>query len=129
MNKELITKLIEKAKTSAENAFCPYTNRPMGCALLVEGNIIFGGCNVEADTICFDAGEVAISKAISEGYTKFIAIAFYAENFMPFPVGKTLQFLASFNDVIQIIIATDNDYELRPLYELLPIRPTPPEVE
>jgi len=121
MNKELITKLIEKARSSAEHAYCPFTNRPSGCALLVEGNIIFGGCNVESSNLV-TAGEVAILKAVSEGYTKFLAICFWAEGELPWPGGGVLELISGFNDAIQIIVATDNDYEIRHLYELLPFR-------
>jgi len=119
-------KLIEKAKQSSGNAFCPYTNLPVGCALLVEGNIMFGGCNIESSALSssVDAGEVAIHKAISEGYTKFLAICFFqSDGPPPYPSGKTLQLLAEFNDMIQIIVATEGDFQLHHLYELLPFRP------
>jgi len=130
MNKDLMRSLISKAKESSENAYCPYTNKPVGCALWVEGNKLFGGCNIENGvlSVSLEAGEVAVSKAISEGYTKFLAICFYAENDLPYPSGKTLQLLFEFSDMVQVLVANEADFVLHQLYELMPLRPSPPEV-
>jgi len=131
MNKELIMKLTEHAKKSSDHAYVPFTNNPIGCALLVDENIIFGGCNVENSVLncSADAGEVAVLKAISEGFTKFRAICFYNERIMPFPSGKVRQLLAEFNQTIQIITATAETYGLNTLNDLLPFPPEAPEVE
>ena len=130
MNKDLIDSLINKARESSENAYCPYSNKPIGCALWVEGNKLFGGCNIENSvlSVSLEAGEVAVSKAISEGYTKFLGICFYSENDMPFPSGKTLQLLFEFSDMMQVIVASEVDFVLKQLYEFLPYRPSPLEV-
>jgi len=126
MNKELILKLIERAKQSADNAYCPYTNMPIGCSLLVEDNVIFGGCNIENSTLScsVDAGEVAIFKAISEGCTTFKAICFWATR-LPYPSGKVRQLLAEFNPNLSIVVATDETYSMLTLDTIFPF---PPEV-
>lgn len=128
MNKELILKLIERARASSENAYCPYSNTPMGCSLLVDDNIVLGGCNVENGVLSasVDAGEVAIFKAISEGYTKFRAICFWSEEKMPYPSGRTRQLLAEFNKNLNMIIATgtaDVSYSIATLADLFPFPP------
>jgi len=125
MNRELVVKLIERAKLSADNAYCPYTNYPIGCSLLVDDNIIFGGCNVESSILSCsaEAGEVAAYKAISEGCTKFRAICFWAESRMPYPSGKVRQFLSEFNSALTIIIATDQTDRSVRLSDILPLLP------
>ncbi len=47
MDKEIIEKLKKKAKEARENAYVPYSEFPVGAALLtVDGNI-YTGCNIE----------------------------------------------------------------------------------
>ena len=127
MNKELIIKLIERARGGAENAYCPYTNMPIGCSLLVDDNMIFGGCNIENSTLSCstEAGEVACYKAISEGYTGFRAICFWSGEKLPYPSGKVRQLLAEFNPQINIVVANDETYSMFALNDMLPF---PPEV-
>ena len=90
---------------------------------------MFGGCNIEVYPVMYEPGETALNKALTEGYTNFLAVCFWQEKIMPLPGGRTLQLLSQFNDTIQVIVATDNDFQLHHLYELFPYRPTPPEVD
>ena len=131
MNKELIIKLIDRARESSDNAYCPYTNFPMGCALLVDVNIIFTGCNIESRALSCSAsaGEVAVHKAISEGHTSFKAICFYSTDVMPFPDGRIRDLLSEFSPMIDIIVAQGEDYSLHTLYELFPFQPEGPKIE
>ena len=125
MNKELILKLVERAKNASENAYCPYTNVPVGCSLLVDDNMIFGGCNVENGVLSSSAcaGEVAVYKAISEGYTKFRAICFWSQEKKPYPSGKVRQLLSEFNSSVNIVVATDETYSMISLSEIFPFAP------
>ena len=67
--------LIEIAKKARENAYTPYTNYKVGCALLTKSGKIFSGCNIENDGIMSICAErVAFSKAISEGEKDFECI-------------------------------------------------------
>ena len=127
MNKELIVKLIERARESAENAYCPYTNVPVGCSLLLDDNMIIGGCNIEnAILSCsVDAGEVAVFKAVSEGFTKFRAICFWAQTREPYPNGKVRQLLNEFNPKLNIIVANDETFKMMNLSEIFPLPPAP----
>ena len=124
MNKELINKLIQHAKKATENAFCPSSGVPEGCSLLVEGSVIFSGCNIEFSTLSssLDAGQVAMAKAISEGENRFITMCLYSEKTMPYPSGTLLQLLSEFNPNIGIIVASDETFTVHSLHELLPIR-------
>lgn len=71
--------LIDEAKKALENAYAPYSNFYVGCAVEMNDGKIFLGANVEnisfGGTIC--AERAAIVSAISNGYTKgdFKAIA------------------------------------------------------
>lgn len=131
MNKELIMKLIERAKENADNAYCPYTKQAIGCSLLAEENVIFGGCNIESNELSCSAsaGEVAVLKAISEGYTAFKAICFYSSTRMPYPTGRVCQLLAERNMMVNIVLATDATYLLHTLVELYPFPPEGPDIE
>jgi len=131
MNKELINKLIDSARSAADNAYCPYTGSAVGCALLVEDNLIFAGCNIENRTLSYsaDAGKVAVMKAISEGYTKFRAVCFFATDTMPFPSGGIRDLLAEFNPMIDVIVANDDTYSLHSLGQLFPYQPEGPRIE
>ena len=125
MNKALIEKLIEHARLAADNAYCPYTSTAEGASLLVEGNIIFSGCNIECSipSSSFDAGEVAILKAISEGQNGLLAICFFSERHMPYPHGRAAQLAGEFKRDLDIIVATKGTYSLHKLYELFPFLP------
>ena len=77
MKNLLTSDLINTAIEMRSNAYAPYSNYKLGAAIQTNNNIIFGGCNIENSsyslTCC--AERVAIFKAISEGYKKFIALS------------------------------------------------------
>ena len=127
MNKELVIKLIDRARGFSENAYCPYTNVPVGCAVMTDDNIIFGGCNIEngvlGASLC--AGEVAIAKAISEGHTRFLAICFWSDGKIPYPSGNVRQILSEFSTDVIMIFANEETYSFQKLCDIFPL---PPEV-
>lgn len=109
----------------AENAYCPYTDTPCGCSLLVDDKLIFGGCNIENGVLSasVDAAEVAVFKAISEGYTDFRAMCIWSEKRLPYPSGRVRQILAEFSPNMSIIIASDETYTIADLADLFPYPP------
>lgn len=72
--------LFEKALEASKKSYSPYSHFPVGAALLTADGELFTGCNVEnrsyGATRC--AEQTAILKAVSEGKTKFSAIAIAA---------------------------------------------------
>lgn len=63
---------IQIAKNVRKNAYSPYGNYYVGCALKASSGKIYSGCNIENDgiqSIC--AERVAFVKAISEGEKSF----------------------------------------------------------
>jgi cytidine deaminase len=115
LNNELISNLVNTAKKYADNAYCPYSNRPVGAAVLCGENAIFGGCNIESgdySSPSLSAGVTAIAKAVSEGYSDLIAICLYSVKMLPYPNAITREMLCEFNDKIKIIVATEERYEI-----------------
>lgn len=93
--------LLQMAKQAAEQAYAPYSQFPVGAALLAENGVVYQGVNVENAsfglTLC--AERTAIVKAVSEGQTQFQAIAVWASR-RPHgsvtPCGACRQVLAEF---------------------------------
>ncbi|MEO8500247.1 MAG: cytidine deaminase [Vicinamibacteria bacterium] len=73
--------LSDYARDARELAFAPYSKFRVGAALLTEGGEIITGCNVESATygLTLCAERIAVFKAVSEGFTKFSAIAVVAD--------------------------------------------------
>lgn len=69
--------LLDQAREGRRNAYAPYSNFPVGAALLATDGRVFTGCNVEnaSYSVCRCAEQVAIGKAVSEGARTFIAVA------------------------------------------------------
>lgn len=131
MEKSMIELLIENALLARENSYCPFSGFAVGAALLAEDGTIFRGCNVEISglgaTCC--AERTAIFKGVSEGYTKFTAIAVVGalKSETPqercAPCGICRQALAEFGSLteFQVILGIDKErYEVYTLDQVLP---------
>ncbi len=117
------TQLIHKALEARQCAYAPYSNYPVGAALLSTSGKVFTGCNVESaaypTSMC--AERVAVFKAVSEGEREFSAIAVVTTNGGT-PCGACRQVLAEFGLDTRVLIA-DTSGELKQeatLAELLP---------
>ena len=121
MNLTQREQLIRLAAASRSKAYVPYSGFSVGAALLTEEGEIFTGCNVE--NISYPAGicaeRTAIVKAVSEGYTKFEAMAISGgykdkepEDFC-FSCGICLQVMAEFCDPDFTILIVKNEKEVR----------------
>ncbi len=104
-------RLIAAARKAAENAYAPYSNYPVGAAVLTENKTIFCGCNVENAsyglTIC--AERTAIFQARCSGHKKWIGLAIYAPSPpAPLPCGACRQVIAEGGNKPKIIVV---DYE------------------
>jgi cytidine deaminase len=101
--------LLTAALHAKQRAHAPYSNFPVGAALLAASGRIYTGCNIESSsyslTIC--AERTAIFKAVSEGERQFkaIAIASNDPHFTP-PCGACRQVLWDLAGNIDIIMAT-----------------------
>ncbi len=115
--------LIEAARNARAWAYAPYSNYPVGAALLTASGRIYDGVNVEnaayPDSIC--AERVAIFKAVSEGERQFSAIAVVTGNGGT-PCGSCRQVMAEFGLETEVIIADERGTVLQDttVAELLP---------
>ena len=123
MNGQQRKKLIETAIEARKNAYSPYSQFPVGAALLCKDGQIVTGCNVENAVygLAICAERVAVCKAISEARGKFIAVAIAAVPLAP-PCGACRQFLAEFNPKMEVISVDPDTGERKKwvLSELLP---------
>lgn len=118
--------LFREAVKASSQSYSKYSGFHVGAALLTEDGKIFTGCNIEnasySMTIC--AERTAIFKAVSEGYTKFAAIAVAGSSDDDFsvpctPCGACLQVMTEFCDDEFVVILADRAHKLS---EFLPKR-------
>jgi cytidine deaminase len=105
---EMRGKLVEAAIAARRWAYAPYSNYPVGAALLTDSGRIYDGVNVEnaAYPTSMCAERVAVFKAISEGEHSFQAIAVATANGGS-PCGSCRQVLAEFGLDTLVILANN----------------------
>ena len=111
--------LLNYARQAMQNAYAPYSNFPVGAALLTKSGKIYTGANVESvcGTSCC-AERTALYKAVSEGEREFTAIAVVAAlRDEIYPCGICRQMLAEFSGDIRVIVSGEKEFTLG---ELLP---------
>ena len=114
--------LIKEAIVAQKRAEAPYSNYPVGAALLTIDNSVILGCNIESKayptTLC--AERVAIFSAISQGYKDFSAMALITQDGAS-PCGSCRQIIYEYTGNIPIYIAKDLDnYVTQTISDLLP---------
>lgn len=121
--------LVKAAVNARKMAYAPYSGYTVGAALLTDCGRIFTGCNVEnasyGATNC--AERTAVFKAVSEGFTRFSAIAIAGgvkgSAGKAYPCGVCRQVLREFcapSDMKIYVVGSDDDVESFTLEELLP---------
>jgi cytidine deaminase len=103
--------LAELAAAQLSKTYSPYSNYPVGAALLTKSGKVYTGVNIEnaayPTTIC--AERVAVFKAVSEGDKEFLAIAVATQNGGT-PCGSCRQVLAEFGvDTKVYIVNKDSE--------------------
>jgi len=115
--------LVKIANEVRKWAYAPYSNYPVGAALLTASGRVYDGVNVENAafpvTIC--AERTAIFKAVSNGEQDFEAIAVVTRDGGT-PCGSCRQVMAEFNTDMIVIIANQDEKILseQKLIDLLP---------
>ena len=125
--------LFELAMRAREHSYSPYSHFAVGAALLCADGSVYMGANIEnasyGATCC--AERVAIFKALSEGKTKFLAIAIAGgssdaqkngEGLTPcYPCGICRQVLSEFcREDLKIFVGKTGEVREMTLGELLP---------
>ncbi len=116
--------LFEHSSAVMKNAYSPYSKIKVGAAVITKDGFIFAGCNVENSsygaTIC--AERVALTKAISEGFSKFKAIGIISNrfDFIP-PCGICRQFILELAPDIDVyLFNSKGDFKKFRISKLLP---------
>ena len=102
--------LIDTARQYLKNSYSPYSNYPVGAAVLAEDGLVYGGTNIENSAhpsgLC--AERVAINKAISEGNRRILAVAVVTRN-AGAPCGACRQVMREFASLDMPVILTTID--------------------
>ena len=113
--------LIEEARQASLNTYSPYSNYPVGAAVLTKSGNIYRGTNIEnasyGVTIC--AERLAIGNALSHADHEIIAIGIYANTNSISPCGACRQFIIEFGKGIIIVFKQDNEITQRTIGDLL----------
>ena len=117
--------LVDLAFEMLSKSYVPYSNFPVGAAILCNDGTVFTGCNVEnaayGSTIC--AERTALVKAVSEGHRddfQRIAIVGRGSDYC-WPCGACRQMLFEFNPALTVLVARgDGEFVSLPLQELMP---------
>ncbi len=106
---ELRQELIRSALEVRQWAYAPYSNYPVGAALLTASGRIYEGVNVEnaAYPTGMCAERVAVFKAVSEGERQFVAIAVATANGGS-PCGACRQVLSEFGQDMLVMVANQD---------------------
>jgi cytidine deaminase len=119
----VLEELRAAAKAASQNAYCGYSQFPVGAALVADG-MIYAGCNVENAssglTICAERN--AIGQMVAQGKRTFEAIVVYTPTqTTTAPCGACRQVLYEFNSNAEVISVCDSDEVKRAtVSELLP---------
>ena len=112
-NNPKMQELFERAREARKLAYAPYSEYPVGAALLTRSGKIFVGVNVEnaayPSGIC--AERSAVFSAVTNGERAFSAIVIASENGGE-PCGACRQVLAEFGMDL-LVVATDANDEIR----------------
>ena len=121
---QLTCELLEQARRASKNAYCNYSNFPVGAAILTANGEIYSGCNIENAsfglTIC--AERTAIFNAVSGGDQQIQAVVIYTPTPCPTaPCGACRQVINEFGPNAMVISFCDGVDEIQSLLnDLLP---------
>uniref|UniRef100_UPI0037E81BA6 cytidine deaminase b n=1 Tax=Semicossyphus pulcher TaxID=241346 RepID=UPI0037E81BA6 len=126
LSQDAVKELIQQSQEAKKQAYCPYSKFRVGAALLTLDNCVITGCNVE--NACYNLGVCAernaISKAVSEGYRSFKAIAIASDLNDQFisPCGGCRQFMREFGLNWNVYLSKPDGSHLKmTVNELLPV--------
>jgi len=120
-----VEELIQKATDMLDKAYVPYSNFPVGAALLTKEGEVFLGCNIENASFGLTncAERTAIFKAVSEGKMEFDYLVVTGDTDAPIsPCGACRQVLAEFCSPDMPVLLTNNkgNKQITTVGELLP---------
>lgn len=124
MDADTIRRLTAAAVEASTRAHSPYSDFPVGAAVLAGDGRIFAGCNVENAsyglTVCAERN--AVSHMVANGQKRIEAVAVYTptSGVTP-PCGACRQVLAEFGPKAELVVVCDGEERLvTTVAELLP---------
>jgi len=116
MDQKIKEKMFKKAKEAQKNAYVPYSEFPLGAAVLTEDGSIYTGVNIENASFGLTncAERSAIFTAVSQGERKIEALLIVSSTKNPVPpCGSCRQVIQEFADGdIEIVMMTAEGKEL-----------------
>jgi cytidine deaminase len=115
---------IRAARAASERAYAPYSNFPVGAAILTQGGAVYAGCNVENASyglgICAERN--AAARMIADGEDREIElVAVFSPNASPcFPCGACRQVLREFGCEEVVVLDANGNPRRYPFEEMLP---------
>jgi cytidine deaminase len=128
-----LSELRAAADAARANAWCPYSNYPVGAALETDDGRVFAGCNVENASypggMCAERN--ALGTAIAAGARAFTRVVITSNAVEPTPpCGICRQALVEFAPALEVIAIAPDGRTLRwSLSDLLPAPFTPASLE
>lgn len=113
VSRQMKRHLIDRAEWAKKKAYCPYSELPVGAAVLANGHV-FHGCNIEVGgrmgTV--HAEMLAVFKAVMSGRTRIDAVATVTDKDEPWAACSLCQHVISeFVDDTLIICRTEDGWE------------------
>lgn len=124
MKQEIKDKLFKAARKAQKNAYVPYSEFPLGAAILMEDDSIYTGVNIEnaAFSLTNCAERSAIFSAVSAGKRKIKALLLVSSTKKAItPCGACRQVIKEFADgEIEVVMVAEDEELTMTSDELLP---------
>jgi cytidine deaminase len=112
----LVCRQLEKAaRAAAKKSYSPYSEFPVGAAVLAASGQIYAGCNVENASygLCNCAERTAIFTAAAAGERRILAVAVFTPTAQPTsPCGACRQVINEFGPQARVISVCDSPARL-----------------
>jgi cytidine deaminase len=116
--------IMDAARAASERAYAPYSNFPVGAAILTTGGAVHAGCNVENAsfglTICAERNAATTMASADPEDRQIQLVAVHSPNAAPcFPCGACRQFLREFG-CKEVVVEDGSGLRRYPFEEILP---------
>ena len=124
LDPETARSLLDRAREARRNAYAPYSQFPVGAALMAQDGRVFTGVNVE--NVSYGLGNcaerVAIGRAVAEGARAFTAIAVVGpeDDVSCSPCGACRQVMHEFSPEMVLVTPDGAGWRADRIVDLLP---------
>lgn len=119
-----VDSLMRAAREAAGNAYAPYSDFPVGAAILTQGGAVYAGCNVENASyglsICAERNAATTMVSTGGDDRRIKSVAVFSPRAAPcFPCGACRQFLREFG-CEEVVVEDASGIRRYPFEEMLP---------